>query len=157
MPTPLITRFAEWLGTWRGKCEFSDGREGLMQFRLTSIFNGEAIQVETASYVSDSGAPMTRGSGFFSLDRQGRVVNNIYADYLGFAVLVETPDDPEVLSLEGGLPGNRTLAVTMSVADDLMTLSSRVGEGYKSAAGRPRTYTQMRRVGSFPRAEGVAE
>ncbi|MCA8916718.1 MAG: hypothetical protein KDB90_15100 [Planctomycetes bacterium] len=156
MPTRLIKRFGDWLGTWRGTCEFSDGRAGLMQFRLTSVFNGEAIQVDTASYIPESGAPMTRGSGFFSLDRQGRVVNNIYADYLGFAVLVETPDDPEVLSLEGGLPGNMTLTVTMSVANDLMTLSSRVGEGYKSAPGRPRTYTQMKRVGPIQRPKGDA-
>lgn len=124
-----------------------------MRFTLSSVFNGDAIQVEAASYDVASGQPITWGWGYLSLDPRGRVVNNCYGNALGFSILHETPDDADVLSLEGALPGNRTMDVSMSVADDVLTLSSRVGEGYRGSDDRPRTYTRMRRVGLCPRPE----
>jgi hypothetical protein len=150
MPTPLMKRFGSWLGSWRGACDFSDGRAGVMQFTLTSIFLGEAIQVDVISF-DETGTPISRGWGYLSLDRRGRVVNNCYGNRLGFAVLTETPDDPDVLSLAGQLPGNMKMDVTMSVSGDVFTLSSFVHEGYRATDDRPRTYMQMHRFGLSPR------
>lgn len=146
MPTPLLKRFGPWLGIWRGRVDFSEGHQGIMQFTLKPIFGGEAIQVETVSFGIKDSQSMTRGWGYMSLDRSGRVVNNMYGSYFGFAILLETPDDPEVLSLQGNLPGNEVMDVTMSVTDDVFTLSSMRAEGYHGNRNRPRTYTIMNRV-----------
>ena len=120
-----------------------------MQFTLTPVFGGQAIQVETVAFDIESSRSITRGWGYFSLDRSGRVVNNIYGNYFGFAILHETPDDPEVLSLQGPLPGNEVMDVTMNVLGDEFTLSSRRWEGYTSHDDRPRTYTRMKRVAHY--------
>lgn len=153
MATPLLKRFGTWLGVWRGRVDFSEGRHGIMQFTLKPIFNGEAIQVETIAFGVHDSQSITRGWGYLSLDRSGRVINNIYGSYFGFAILHETPDDPEVLSLQGNLPGNEAMDVTMSVADDVFTLSSMRTEGYQGSRDRPRTYTLMRRVSRTYREE----
>jgi hypothetical protein len=145
-----MNRFGHWLGTWRGPCDFSDGRTGVIQFVLTSIFGGDAIEVAVFS-LDSAGSPITRGWGYLSLDRRGRVVNNCYGNRFGFAMLVETPDDPDVLSIAGQLPGNMTMAVTMSVHGETFSLSSRIHEGYRPTDDKPRTYTQMQRVGFSPR------
>jgi len=151
MPTPLMKRLGNWLGTWRGPIDFADGRAGLIQFDLTSLFFGEAIQVEAVSFDAE-GAILTRGWGFISLDRKGHVVNNCFGNAIGFAVLHETPDDEEVLSLTGQLAGNQTMDVTMNVEADVYSLSVRVYEGYHQSDDRPRTYTRMKRVGNAPAA-----
>ena len=117
-----MRRFGHWLGAWRGPCDFADGRTGLIEFNLTSVFFGQVIQVESVSFDS-SGRIMTRGWGYFSLDRKGLVVNSAYSNALGFALLNETPDDDGVLSLTGPLPGNLTMSATMSVTGDVYALS----------------------------------
>jgi hypothetical protein len=154
MATKLIDRFGHWLGTWRGPCDFPDGRRGVVQFVLSEIFNGEAIQLETVAYDTETGEAIAWGDGLLSLDRQGRAVDNIYGSNFGFAMLVETPDDPGVLSMEGPLPGNLTMDVTMSVVDDVLTLSTSISEGYRTGVARPRTYSRMARVGAALRAKG---
>ncbi|MCB9936457.1 MAG: hypothetical protein H6840_12285 [Planctomycetes bacterium] len=146
MTTPLIKRFHDWLGVWRGPIEWSDGRRGIMEFTFESIFNGQAIEVRTVSFDSE-GAPLTRGWGYLSLDRNGRVIDNIYFSDAGFSVLHEVADDPGMLSLHGPLPGNRNLDVAMMVEDDVLAISSRLGEGYAASDARPRTFTRMRRIG----------
>lgn len=143
----MIRRFRTWLGTWRGRIEFTDGRSGIMQFKLSSIFSGEAIQVETSFISSEDGRPLNRGWGYLSLDASGQVVNNMYSSELGFAVLKESPDDPGVLSVSGGLSGNEVLDVAMSVVGDEFTVSSHRREGYSGHDDRPRTYAVMKRIG----------
>jgi hypothetical protein len=146
MPTPLLRRFNEWLGVWRGPITWSNGRSGLMQFSFESIFNGQAVEVRTVAFDSE-GAMLNAGHGFLSIGRDGRVVNNMYYNLVGFAVLNEVPDDPGMLSLQGPLPGNRWMDAVMFVEEDVLTLSSRIGEGYAARDEGPRTVTRMRRVG----------
>lgn len=156
MPTELMRRFGHWLGTWRGPCDFADGRTGLIRFELTSIFFGEAIQLDVSSF-DETGEIITRGWGFLSLDRKGRVVDNCYGNRFGFAVLTETPDDEEVLSLSGPLPGNLTMDLTMNVVDDYYSLSVRIHEGYQPTGDQPRTFTRMQRIGLRPRPQAQPE
>lgn len=146
MATALLKRFRRWLGVWRGPITWSDGRSGLMQFSFESIFNGQAIEIRTVAYDA-AGTPLTIGHGYFSLGRDGRLVNNMYYNLVGFAVLLEVPDDPGMLSLQGPLPGNRRIDVVMFVDGDDLSLSSRIAEGYAVRDEGPRTITHMRRIG----------
>ncbi|MCZ7607542.1 MAG: hypothetical protein M5U25_16040 [Planctomycetota bacterium] len=146
MGTPLINRFQYWLGVWRGPITWSDGRSALMQFRFEPAFNGQAIEVRTVAFDAD-GAVLTCGHGFLSLGRDGRVVNNMYYNLVGFALLHEVPDDPGMLSLQGPLPGNRRIDIAMYVEGDDFSLSSRITEGYAARDEGPRTVTHMRRIG----------
>ena len=152
MDTPLVKRFLPWLGLWRGPITWSDGRTGLMQFSFEPIFNGQAIESRTIAYDAN-GATLTTGHGYLSLGRDGRVVNNMYYNLAGFAVLYEVPDDPGMLSLQGPLPGNRRIDVAMFVEGDVLHLSSRISEGYAAQNDGPRTITLMRRVGPPTRGD----
>ena len=150
MQTPLIKRFSQWLGTWRGPAEFADGQRGMMQMTLEALFNGDVIEVVGTSF-DQEGDSILRGMGYLSLGRDGRAVQNIYYSLVGFALLHEVPDDQGVLAMQGPLPGNLHIDIAFSGDRNSLSLSSRVGEGYTGKPGQPRTFTRMQRIGGVAR------
>jgi hypothetical protein len=144
MPTPLLNRLGSWLGCWRGASALPDGRAGVFEITITSHFDGNVLQVEACSWIPDGGL-VSHGIGLWSLAESGRLVNATWIDRWGHCVLDETPDDPDVLSMEGPFSGNLRLSVSFRLEDGALLMSSAVGEGY--AGGRqPRTWARMTRI-----------
>jgi hypothetical protein len=150
MATPLLDRLAQWLGTWRGASALADGRSGVFEVTISSHFDGNVLQVEARSWDGITGELISQGAGLWSLARTGKIENTMWTDKIGFCVLEETPDDPDVLSMEGPVSGNLRLTVSFRFEDDALLLSSSVAEGYASAGPRPRTFARMTRVGIKP-------
>lgn len=157
MMNPLMTRFHDWIGTWRGPCVLSTGAEGVIHMSFKPLFNGDVILIETYVYDQADGANINCGVGYLTLDRDGRAVDTMYSTLLGFAMLREQPDDPDALSLAGTLADNRNMNVFMNVQQDVLTLSSRVSEGYSGVDEKPRTFTRMQRIGTYVPAEAEPE
>lgn len=152
MASALIKRFGHWIGTWRGGCELDDGSAGVLEVSLTPHFDGRVLEVAARIWERASGEMRSHGIGFWALNRQGRLENVMWADQLGFCQLEETPDDPEVLAMEGTLAGNLRFSVSFRMEDHTLLMSSGVGEGYASGS-KPRTYSRMHRLGIAPPEE----
>ncbi|MBZ0136015.1 MAG: hypothetical protein K8I27_06540 [Planctomycetes bacterium] len=146
MASSLIKRFSHWLGTWRGACELEDGGEGTLEVSLTPYFDGQVFEVSARIWENSSCEIRGHGIGFWGVNRQGRVENTMWADTLGFCLLEETPDDPDVLAMEGVLSGNLAFSVAFRNEDHVLLISTSVGEGY-AAGDKPRTYSRMTRLG----------
>ena len=149
MASPLIKRFGHWLGTWRGIYELDDGQSGVLEITLSPHFNGRMFEVAARMWHKDTGELRTLGTGFWSLNQSGRIENVMWAGNMGFCHLEETPDDPEVLAMEGSLAGNLTFSVSFRTEDDALLMSSGIGEGY-AISSKPRTYSRMYRLGMAP-------
>lgn len=145
MVTPLLERLGQWVGTWRGASALDDGGTGVLEVSIASHFDGNVLQVEARSWDGVSGELLSHGVGFWALRPDGKIENTMWSDRLGFCLLEETPDDPDVLSMEGSVSGNLRFTVSFRFEDDALFLSSAVGEGY--AGSRPRTFARMTRLG----------
>ena len=126
-----------------------DGTPGVLEVSLVPHFDGRVFEVSATIWERADGEMRTHGVGFWALGRSGRLENVMWADDLGFCLLEETPDDPEVLSMEGTLAGNLSLTVSFRTEDDALLMSSGVGEGYATGT-KPRTYSRMYRMGLTP-------
>lgn len=147
-----MKRFGHWVGTWRGGCELDDGGAGVLEVSLLPHFDGRVLEVSARIWQKESGEMRSHGVGYWSLNRAGRIENVMWADRMGFCHLEETPDDPEVLAMEGTLAGNLSFSVSFRTEDEFLLMSSGVGEGYASGA-KPRTYSRMHRLGMGPEGE----
>jgi hypothetical protein len=150
MPTPLLRRLARWIGCWRGSVLLEDGRAGVLEVIISPHFDGNMLQLDARSWLLESGEIRGQGMSFWAMGRDGRVENAMWSDRLGFSVLAETPDDPEVLAMEGDLSGNLRLSISFGMEDDELLMSTAVMEGYAAARDVPRATSRMQRVGARP-------
>lgn len=146
MGSALQNRFKDWLGCWRGARVTDDSPPTLFQIEIVPHFDGEVLQVDALVVNIETGETLARGIGFWTLDAEGRVINTAFRSDFGHCVLRESPDDEEVLAMEGGLPGNQKFVVTMRHAGDEIELNSRVFSGYQSADGPERVSATLKRV-----------
>lgn len=126
----LSTRFEDWLGVWRGPGRRFDGSPAMMDMAFTEVFAGRALHARALLSDMETGRTLSRSLAFWSLDRDGAVVCAQFSDAFGHALLHELPDDPDVLSLAGPLPGNVEFGVTLRRVDDYLEVNSRASEGY---------------------------
>jgi len=147
MHSRLMERFGSWLGVWRGPAELEDGRKGIAEFRLSPYFEGQLIEVEGLSIDAESGESQSWGIAHVVLDASGRAVWRQFNRRIGFCTLHESPDDPEVLTVRGALPGGREMVVNWQVQGDELFLTVAALEASGNEPGR-RTTSRMCRVGS---------
>ncbi|MBX3460576.1 MAG: hypothetical protein KF696_11540 [Planctomycetes bacterium] len=149
MPQTLAKRFAAWIGTWRGTTNLITGEDGICEFKLEPLFDGNCIQVTLTNYTTDKLAIHSRAFGLWGMSRDGKVRTASYGEPVGFLASVEAPDDPDSLALEGTLSEGRKITTVISMEGAELIISSSIGEGYTTQQ-RPRFNLRMRRMGGAP-------
>ena len=150
MSTRLMQRFGHWLGFWRGAAEFENGLKGAMQLLITPHFDGQAIEIAATSFELDSGLTRNIGAGLLAEAAGGRIKEHLWGDRVGFVILVETPDDPDVLSLQGEAAGGMVMSLSFQLEDDELVFTSHVGKPGLGEDAPIRTVSRLARVGLEP-------
>jgi hypothetical protein len=142
---PELERFRPWLGQWRGAGQFAGKIPAIIEITFTPQFEGDVLEVHSASWDAENGQCLSNGLGYWSVGPDGKVAASIYAPGMGGVMMQEVPDDPSGVCIEGMLPGNVRFTVALIAEGPTLTLTARRTEGY-SNSGESMTTGVMRRM-----------
>jgi hypothetical protein len=152
----VADRFRDWIGTWRGSVDFLDDRDAFVILTILPLFEGACLELNTEVLDSETLGLRSRGYGLYSLDRRGRLVASTWGTLTGFALVEESPDEPDVLAVEGPMPGNRRLRFTLLREAEQITFAVGIVEGYEAGCENRRSAGVLKRSRG-PYAEPISQ
>jgi hypothetical protein len=142
---PHLERFRQWLGHWRGAGKFADSREMMMEIAFTPVLDGAALQVTSGAFELKTGVCINAGTGYWSVDKDGKLVSSSYSFDTGALLMREVPEDPPGICIEGVYDGSTRFTVAIVPEGETLTMTTRRTAGYNQGS-KPLTYGVMRRV-----------
>ena len=153
MKTALVKRFRRLLGTWRGPAGLESGHGGIIQMHFAQLFEGRLVQLDASICDPETGETLSAGAGLFAMGEDGLLVEGLYAKRIGFSLMHETRDEPEVIAMTGELARGMSMNVSFRLEDGELMLTSQVKSSAVGMAS-PRTVARLKRMERDPLVRG---
>lgn len=110
------------------------GVAAFLETSFTPRFEGDLIEVQTATFDAETGVLLSTGVGYWTAGPDG-VAAAVFSPGLGAVLMREVPDDPGGVALETMLAGNVRFTVAVVADGETLTLTARRTEGYAGQTG----------------------
>lgn len=142
---PELERFRPWLGHWRGPGTMVGVTPSFIEISFKPLFEGDVLEVISSSWDAETGQCLSTGIGYWSSGPDGKIAAAIFSPGLGSVMMLEVPDDPAAVAIEGMASGNLRFTVALLAEGETLTLTARKTEGYAGSTENL-TYGVMRRI-----------